>query len=133
MKQISIATCLAFVVTLHLEPMVFGQQKSSVSEDRLPGTVVDIDSGDHFFTAPESIPAGLTTFRLRQVGEVAHELSIVRIPAGRTFDEFVTLKAAGQATPAWAVNLGGPGFIDPPLFTNATLALEPGIYALICF
>jgi hypothetical protein len=132
MKRTSIATCLVFVVTLLLDPIVFGQQRSSGSEDRLPGNVVDSDSGDHFFTAPESIPAGLTTFRLRQVGKVAHEMSILRIPEGKTYDEFVALRAAGQATP-WAVNLGGPGFIDPPLFTNVTLVMEPGIYALVCW
>jgi hypothetical protein len=133
MKRTSLAIFLfVFIVTLRVAPVVFGQQGSPVSEDRLPGNVVDISSGDHFFTARESIPAGLTTFRLRQVGEVAHELSIVRIPADKTFDEFVARQAAGQATP-WAVSLGGPGFIDPPLFSNATLVTEPGIYAMVCF
>src|SRR5262245_2096183 len=132
MKRTSLAMCLCVVVMLHVGPVVSRQQALPNSEDRLPGNVVDINSGDHFFTAPESIPAGLTTFRLKQVGEFSHELSIIRIPAGRTFDEFVALQVAGQPT-SWAVSLGGPGFIDPPLLTNATLVMEPGIYALVCF
>jgi len=131
MKRTSLATCLFVVVALPLAPFVFGQHESAVSKDDLPGNVVDIDSGDHFFTAPASIRAGLTTFRLRQVGAFGHELSIVRIPADKTFDEFVALRVADKPTP-WAVNLGGPGFIDPPLFTNATLVMEPGNYAFVC-
>ena len=53
----------------------------------------------------------------------------------KTYEEFVALVAAGELLRLgpWAKTLGGPGFIDPPLSTKATLVLEPGSYALGCF
>ena len=40
------------------------------SPDPLPGRVVDLAAGELFLQAPDSIPEGLTTFRLRQTGIV---------------------------------------------------------------
>jgi hypothetical protein len=37
----------------------------TAAEPRLPGHVVDLVAGDFFFRAPDTIPPGLTTFRLR--------------------------------------------------------------------
>jgi len=34
---------------------------------------------------------------------------------------------------SWARQLGGPGFTDPPDMTNATLVLDAGPYALVCY
>lgn len=104
----------------------------SSQTDAVLGNVVDVTAGDFFFVAPESIPAGLTTFRLRQVGKFAHDLSILQLPKAKTFEEFVATVAADQPRPWW-ISLGGPGFIDPPLSTNASLLLEPGSYVLACF
>jgi hypothetical protein len=104
----------------------------SSQPDAVPGNVVDVTAGDFFFTSPESIPAGLTTFRLRQVGKFAHDMSILQLLQSKTFEDFVALAVAGQPRP-WAMNLGGPGFIEPPLSTNVTLVLAPGTYVLACF
>jgi hypothetical protein len=104
----------------------------SSQTDAVPGNVVDVTAGDFFFTSPQSIPAGLTTFRLSQVGKFAHDMSILQLLQSKTFDEFVALAVAEQPRP-WARNLGGPGFIEPPLSTNVTLVLEPGSYVLACF
>src|SRR5688572_32979046 len=38
--------------------------------ERLPGRVVDVSAGAFFLRSPDSIPAGLTTFRLSQVGGI---------------------------------------------------------------
>lgn len=100
--------------------------------DRLPGNVVEVSARDFSLTAPESIPAGLTTFRLTQAGSAGHQLWIRRLEPGRTFDEFAAAIVEGRPTP-WATQLGGPGFTDPPLTTNATLVLQPGIHALVCY
>lgn len=99
--------------------------------DKLPGRVVDVRADDFKFTAPSSIPAGLTTFRLTQGGAAGHQLWISRLPDGRTFEEFAAANLEGKPTP-WATHLGGPGFSDPPQTTNATLVLAPGTYALVC-
>jgi hypothetical protein len=124
--------------------------------ERLPGHVVDVSAGEFFLRSPDSIPAGLTTFRLRQIGDLLsnpekvraenllpatprhdptrtfHMLWVVRLEPGRTVDEWYQAKVRGEPTP-WASNLGGPASADPPRTSNATLVLEPGTYALVCY
>jgi hypothetical protein len=103
--------------------------------DTAHGNVVDITARDFSFDSPESIPAGLTTFRLRQVGKFAHDMSILQLTQNKTYEAFAAVRASGELLTrgAWAKNLGGPGFIDPPHSTNTTLVLEPGFYVLVCF
>ena len=122
MVRTLIAALLLFVPSF----FALGQQ-----DDKLPGRVVDVTADDFQFTAPPSIPAGLTTFRLTQTGAAGHQLWISRLPEGRTFEEFAAANLEGKPTP-WATHLGGPGFSDPPQTTNATLVLVPGTYALVC-
>ena len=127
---------------------------TTASPEALPGRVVDVNAGEFFFQAPVSIPAGLTTFRLHQVGMAAerlreggrgrslvlhegdnthgvHMLNIFRLEDGKTYTDLVEAFRARAATP-WAKNLGGPFFVFPPRTTNVTLDLEPGSYALVC-
>lgn len=122
----------------------------------LPGQVVDVAAGEFFFQAPDSIPAGLTTFRLRQIGLVHqrmiaggaardsmaadpadqtrgfHMLWLVRLDSGKTAADFYRAVQAREPWP-WARSLGGPGFAMPPGTSNATLVLEPGNYVITCF
>jgi plastocyanin len=97
----------------------------------LPGNVVDVTAGDYFLRAPDTIPAGLTTFRLR-VLQGGHAAWIVRVPSGHRASELIAPSAASEP-PKWATNLGGPGFPPANGTTSATLVLEPGEYALICY
>jgi len=124
--------------------------------DSLPGRVVDVKAGEFFFQAPDTIPAGLTTFRLRQIGLVvdrlsagatgralvadkgddtrgAHMLWVVRLDEGKTVADLHRAAQAGERTTPWAPQLGGPGFALPPRTSNATLDLAPGNYALVCY
>ena len=124
--------------------------------ERLPGRVVDVSAGEFYLRSPDSIPAGLTTFRLSQVGDLLtnpekvtkenlapatpdndptrafHMLWIVHLEPGRTADEWYKAKVKNERTP-WAVDLGGPASADPPRTSNATLVLEPGSYVLVCY
>jgi len=124
--------------------------------ERLPGRVVDVSAGEFFLRSPDSIPAGLTTFRLSQVGDILtnpekvmrenlglatpdndptrafHMLWIVRLEPGRTVDEWYQANARNERTP-WAAELGGPASADPPRTSNVTLVLEPGSYVLVCY
>ena len=127
-----------------------------VSSSKLPGRVVDVAASEHAFRAPDTILAGLTTFRLSQEGRVRdgthlspaarqalgshagdetyglHMLWLVRLDSGRTAAE---LFAAAQADSAISGThmIGGPGFVFPPRTTNATMVLEPGNYVLVCY
>ena len=98
------------------------------SEDNLPGNVVDVVAGDYFLQAPDTIPAGLTTFVLR-LHSGHHALFVVRLDDGRTVTDFVQSYAKRMPRP-WARFLGGPGFTSVERPVNATLMLEPGNYVL---
>ncbi len=152
------STALALVLfvgpVLHAQPVRPAVTGTAV--DPLPGRVVDVAAGEFFFQAPDSIPAGLTTFRLRQIGLVHrrasmggaardsgaadrgdqtrgfHMLWIVRLDSGKTMAEFYRAVHAREPAP-WARSLGGPGFAAPPRTSNATLVLAPGHYVLTCF
>ncbi len=124
--------------------------------DSLPGRVVDVSAGEFFFKAPDTIPSGLTTFRLRQVGLVvdrlragatgrdmvadkgddtrgAHMLWVVRLDSGKTMADLYAAAQTGARTTGWAKQLGGPAFALPPGTSNATLDLEAGNYVLVCY
>jgi hypothetical protein len=128
-----------------------------VASETLPGRVVEVAAGEFFFQSPDSIPAGLTTFRLRQVGLVhqrviaggaaldslavhpddqtrgLHMLWLVRLDSGKTAADLYRAAQAGERTTGWTRHLGGPGFAMPPGTSNATLVLAPGNYVIICY
>ena len=134
-----------------------GPPRPAPTSAALPGHVVEVAAGEFFFQAPDSIPAGLTTFRLRQIGLVhqrviaggaardsigthpddptrgLHMLWLVRLDSGKTAADLYRAAQAGDRTTGWARHLGGPGFALPPGTSNATLLLEPGNSAIVCF
>ena len=148
------ALMLPLAIALAARPSM--SQAGSADGLQLPGRVVDVSAGEFFFRSPDSIPAGLTTFRLRQVGAVLanlekveadnlkpatashdptanfHMLWVVRLNAGRTAKEWYAANLKDEPTP-WAINLGGPSLAYPPGSSNATFVLEPGNYILVCY
>ena len=89
----------------------------------LPGNVVDVTAQEFYFEAPDTIPAGITTFRLHQRGLVHrrhlaggaardsgaatpeddtrgfHMLWIVRLDSGKTPADLYAAARGGAATP----------------------------------
>ena len=98
---------------------------------QLPGRVIDVNGGDYFFQAPDTIDAGVITLRLWQRGNDFHNLELVRLDSGHTGTEWHRA-AIAHRLPTWAKNLGGPGFAQPRQSSNATYVLEPGNYLLTC-
>ena len=149
---LALVPVLLGALTLHAQS---GGSPSTASAS-LPGRVVDVAAGEFFFQSPDSIPAGLTTFRLRQIGLVHqrviaggaardslathpddqtrgfHMLWLVQLDSGRTAADLYRAAQAGERTTGWARHLGGPGFAMPPGTSNATLLLEPGNYVIVC-
>ena len=59
--------------------------------------VVTITATDYAFGVPDTIPAGLTTFRLVNQGKELHHASLVRLGDGKTIADFQSgLQAAMQ-------------------------------------
>ena len=99
-------------------------------------TAVSLTATDYAFEAPDTIPAGFSTFRLVNNSEQHHMAQLIKLHGGRTLDDF--LQAYGEAfrtagpRPEWAKRLGGPGVAEPHGESNATQYLEAGSYAWIC-
>ena len=138
----------------HLTAVASAQTEIAAIE-RLPGKVVEIEAGEFFFRSPDTISAGLVTFRLRQIGDLLtdrakveaenlapattnndptralHMLWVVRLKPGHTMSEWYTAHVTGDPM-LWAVDMGGPSSAEPPLSANASMVLEPGNYVLVC-
>jgi hypothetical protein len=95
--------------------------------------VVHVTGEDFKFDAPETIPAGLTEFRFLNKGPALHHMAILKLENGKTIDDLRAALANPGPPPAWITELGGPNAPAPGLESNATVRLEPGNYALICF
>jgi hypothetical protein len=126
-----------------------------------PGTaaVVEVDAEDFAFRMPAEIGSGWTTFRLTNQGEEHHFMLIARLPAGMTYDDYVTdvvmpfnevwydlrdgrlhqdevMPILGEELPEWFWGvefMGGVGFLAPGEAGEATVNLEPGRYVVECY
>ena len=95
--------------------------------------VVTVTAHDYTFDAPAEIPAGLTTFQLVNRGPSLHHLQLIKLEGGKSGDDFVAALKAGGPPPQWATLAGGPNPPEPGSMTSATLVMEPGSYAIVCF
>ena len=95
----------------------------------LPPTV-HVTATDYSFEAPDSLPAGLTSFHLMNNGKEVHHLVLYKLSEGQTSQDF--LKAMSGPIPSTAVMLGGPNPAVPGSTAEATVNLKPGKYAMFC-
>lgn len=92
-----------------------------------PPNVVHIEAADYAFTAPDTLPSGVTTFHLMNGGKEAHHVVLIKAP-------IATIQPAGgmAAIPPGAMVIGGPNAAMPGGTAEATLDLSPGEYTLVC-
>jgi hypothetical protein len=99
--------------------------------------VVMITATDYAFGVPDTIPAGLTTFRLVNQGKELHHASLIRLKDGKTIADFQSgLQAAMQShspPPPWVSFAGGPNAVTPGDTGMTTETLEPGNYVFVCW
>lgn len=94
--------------------------------------VVTIIATDFAFSAPDTIPAGLTTFKMANQGQEPHQAVVVG-GVGKGWDEIrAAVVAAGPIAP-WLIFPAGPGVVATGDSSNATARLEPGNYFIVCF
>src|SRR4051812_44028704 len=98
-----------------------------------PPRVITVVARDFAFQGPDEVPAGMVTVQLQNRGGNLHHMAIMRLDEGKTLQDLFAAFQAGGAPPAWAHDMGGPNAPDPGSASNATLDLEPGSYALLCF
>lgn len=95
---------------------------------------VDVVASDFKFTAPDSIAAGITTFRLVNKGPELHHMQVARLEQGKTFADFETAIRNPGPPPAWVSFVGGPnaGIPNGQHATTVTTALSAGNYVILC-
>jgi len=98
--------------------------------------VVSLSATEYSFQAPDTIPAGWTTFRLANHGSEIHYGHVVQLDQGKTVAQMVDAYAEAIRTsgprPKWVKRFGGPGGTAPGDSSSVTQYLEPGSYVWIC-
>ncbi len=108
------------------------KQKPVAAAPPAPASVT-IHARDYAFDAPDTIPAGVTTFHLINDGPGLHHALLVRLDSGKTVADLIaSLKKTPDAMPPWARYIGGPNAPDSGKESVATLDLVPGNYAILC-
>ena len=95
--------------------------------------VVTVHAKEFSFVAPKTVKSGFNTFRLVNDGKEMHHLTLIKLDKGKTMaDLSAALKIPGPP-PTWMTEVGGPNPAVPGATVEATLALEPGSYVMVCF
>jgi len=100
--------------------------------ETLGPSVVTVMAGEFAFDMPDTISAGMTTFRLMSHGQEVHHLQLLRLEEGKTLAD-LSAAFSGEVPPPWAVPVGGVAPPMPGATAEATLDLTPGTYAAVCF
>ena len=89
---------------------------------------------NYAFQAPDTVPAGLTTFVLDNQGTVRHEVVVVRLKEGHTLSEVIAAKTPEERQPLYEAVIGlivaQPGQRAPGRLV--TELIKGGNYVLIC-
>jgi len=104
-----------------------------VTKPAVAAPVVTVHAKDYSFAAPKTVKSGINTFRLVNDGKEMHHLQIIKLDKGKTMaDLSAALKKQGPP-PTWMKQVGGPNPAIPGATVEATLALEPGSYVMVCW
>lgn len=95
--------------------------------------VVVVHAKDFAFEVPDTITAGWTAFHLVNDGATLHHVQLVRLESGKTLTDLSQALAKPGAPMPWASFVGGPNAVSPHAAGDATVDLQPGSYALVCF
>ncbi len=99
--------------------------------------IVTITTTEYTFAMPDTIPAGLTSFRLVNQGNELHHASLVRLGEGKTVADFQAGLAAAMKShtppPPWMSFAGGPNAVTVGDTAVATQTLAPGSYVFVCW
>jgi len=97
--------------------------------------VVTITATDFAFQAPDTVPAGLTTFKFTNQGREPHHVVLMgaRADAGKTMADLDSVMRMEGPPPAWLTLPGSNAVTMPGDSGNVTTTLEPGPYVLVCY
>jgi uncharacterized cupredoxin-like copper-binding protein len=95
---------------------------------------ITIVAHDFNFEVPATVPSGYVDVTLKNEGQSEHQAQIVRLGSMSLADfEHVSEQTDIVAVKRDTVFVGGPNDSVPGRSTTATLKLEPGKYAVLCY
>jgi hypothetical protein len=95
--------------------------------------IVTVHARDFAYDAPDTIPAGMTTFHLVNDGPGLHHLVLIRLDSAKTAADLQAAIKNPGPLPGWAVLSGGPNGVLPKGESIAAVGLVPGNYVMVCF
>ena len=91
---------------------------------------------DFAFQGPATVEAGLVTLVLDNQAETWHHVQLIELPEGMTAADLgagMAQMQPGSPPPPWLEAAGGVNPPAPGELARATMVLEPGEYAVVCF
>jgi hypothetical protein len=98
----------------------------------LPPELV-VRAADYSFSAPDTVTAGLVSLRLVNDGREMHQVQLLRISRGHSFEQLRESAAGGNPLPDWVTPVGGIDASGPRDNARVVLGVAAGQYAMICF
>ncbi len=96
-----------------------------------PTAAVDLELSD--FRIPAFSPsAGRELLHVTNAGPSEHELAILRLEPGKTLDDFMAWRAAGEIGPPPARSIAGTAALQPQAEVWLDVFWTPGRYVLLC-
>ncbi|MFN8572942.1 MAG: hypothetical protein U0132_12915 [Gemmatimonadaceae bacterium] len=98
--------------------------------------VVHVTASDFTFQMPDTIPAGMTTLVLQNSGTTLHHVQLLRLKDGKRLTDLQAGMKSMKPTdppPPWVEEAGGVNTPEPGSQSSATVMIEPGTYAVVCF
>ena len=88
---------------------------------------------DFAFDIPATLPAGAQTWKVINDGPLAHEMIVVKLNDGVSFEQFMAELAENGEAAMPGKPIGGAQALSPNLASFVSYDLAPGEYAVLCF
>lgn len=120
--------------TRHLMKDMLTSFTVTAADDEVPADPVadsTIIAGDYVIVIPDGF-TGQGIVELENQGQEAHEVSLMRMEDGKTFDDVLAWYGAPAGPPPFT-NVGGVGVVQPGGSAWTNMSLTPGHYLAVCF
>lgn len=97
-----------------------------------PAADVEVRMFDFAYSIPDTVPAGISTWKVVNDGPQPHEMIVLKLNDGVSFDELLAHLQANGEHGMPAVAIGGVQGLTVGHTGNWTYDLVPGEYAVIC-
>ena len=98
-----------------------------------PTADIEVRMHDFAFTMPTSVPTGEHVWKVVNDGPQPHEMALVKLNEGVSFEQFMEGVAAGGEGAMPGTPIGGAQALGANLASYITYDLEPGTYVALCY